>query len=143
MAQPLTAEALRKKTAPLLFCERARETPQAGAFRSKHLGIYREQTWRHYAMLFAPTAQALQTLGVRSGERVAIMGDPCEEWLIVDLAAQSLGAIVYGIYPTASVSEVEYLMRDGGATVFIAENQEYIDKILPITDRLPALKWLV
>src|SRR5262249_26342531 len=73
----------------------------------------------------------------------AIMGDPCEEWLIADLAAQSLGAIVYGIYPTASVSEVEYLMQDGGAMLFIAEDQEYIDKILPIADRLPALKWMV
>jgi len=30
------------------------------------------------------------------------MGDACEQWLICDLAAQSLGAIVYGIYPTAS-----------------------------------------
>ena len=37
-----------------------------------------------------------------AGERVAIMGDVCEEWMICDLAAQSLGAIVYGIYPTAS-----------------------------------------
>ena len=73
----------------------------------------------------------------RRGERVAIMGDACEEWMICDLAAQSLGAIVYGIYPTASASEVEYQMRDGGAVVFIAENQEYVDKILPFAERLP------
>ena len=57
----------------------------------------------------------LQRLGSQRGERVAIMGDVCEEWMICDLAAQSLGAIVYGIYPTASAAEVEYQMRDGGA----------------------------
>jgi long-chain acyl-CoA synthetase len=63
--------------------------------------------------------------------------------MICDLAAQSLGAIVYGIYPTASASEVEYQMRDGGAVLFIAENQEYVDKILSFADRLPGLKWIV
>jgi long-chain acyl-CoA synthetase len=40
------------------------------------------------------------------------------------------------------MSEVEYLMNDGGATLFIAEDQEYVDKLLPIVDHLPALKWI-
>jgi hypothetical protein len=38
-----------------------------------------------------------------------------------------VGAIVYGIYPTASAAEVDYQMRDGGTCVFIAEDQEYVD----------------
>ena len=71
------------------------------------------------------------------------MADACEEWLICDLAAQSIGAIVYGIYPTASAEEVEYQMRDGGAVVFVAEDQEYVDKILPLANRLPALQHIV
>src|SRR5262249_56348280 len=96
-----------------------------------------------YAALVARAARAFAALGLRRGDRVAIMGDACEEWVISDLAAQSLGAIVYGIYPTASASEVEYQMRDGGAVLFIAENQEYLDKLLPLADRLPALNWIV
>ena len=71
------------------------------------------------------------------------MGDACEEWMLCDLAAQSLGAIVYGIYPTASAAEVDYQMRDGGASVFIAEDQEYVDRILPIADQLPDLRTIV
>ena len=87
--------------------------------------------------------QGLESLGLRTGERVAIMGDACEEWLVCDLAAQALGAIVYGIYPTASAAEVEYQMRDGGATIFIAEDQEYVDRILPLIDPLPDLRDIV
>ena len=150
-------EALRRKSAPLLLCERARTMPDSVAFRSKHLGLYRERSWHNYATLVARTARAFAALGSEAsgqrgysevrglarGERVAIMGDACEEWMVCDLAAQSLGAIVYGIYPTASASEVEYQMRDGGAVLFIAENQEYVDKILPMADRLPELKWIV
>jgi long-chain acyl-CoA synthetase len=133
-------ETLRRTTAPHLLCERARCNPDSIAFRAKHLGIYRERRWRDYGLLVARAARALQSLGLKRGERVAIMGDVCEEWMIFDLAAQSLGAITYGIYPTASPAEVEYQMLDGGASIFIAEDQEYVDKILPLADRLPELR---
>ena len=134
---------LAAKTAPLLLAERARATPAAVAYRAKKLGLYRERTFRDYAALVGRLAAGLAKLGLARGERVAIMGDPCEEWLIGDLAAQALGAITYGVYPTASVAEVEYQMADGGASIFVAENQEYVDKILPIADRLPRLRWVV
>ena len=145
MTAPATVDRkrLRRTTAPHLLCERARTMPDSVAFRSKHFGIYRERRWRDYAALVAHAAYALQSLGVVRGERVAIMGDVCEEWMICDLAAQSLGAIVYGIYPTASAAEVDYQMRDGGACVFIAEDQEYVDRILPIADQLPDLRAIV
>ena len=136
-------ERLRRTTAPHLLCERARTMPDSIAFRSKHFGIYRERSWRGYAGLVAHAARALQSLGVKRGERVVIMGDVCEQWMICDLAAQSLGAVTYGIYPTASHAEVDYQMRDGGGCLFIAEDQEYVDKILPIADQLPDLRAIV
>jgi long-chain acyl-CoA synthetase len=136
-------EKLRRTTAPHLLCERARTSPDSVAFRSKKFGVYRERTWRDYAALVARTARLLQTLGLARGERVAIMGDVCEEWMICDLAVQSLGAIVYGIYPTAAPDEVAYQMRDGGASIFIAEDQEYVDKILPLIDQLPGLRTIL
>ena len=147
MRQPASTlsslEDLRRSTAPGLLIARARSRPQGVAFRAKKLGLYRERTWVEYAELVARAAKGLAELGVTAGDRVAIMADACEEWLIADQAAQSLGAVVYGIYPTASAEEIEYQMRDGGAAVFIAEDQEYVDKILPLADRLPALKHIV
>ncbi|MBO0743210.1 MAG: AMP-binding protein, partial [Hyphomicrobiaceae bacterium] len=130
-------------TAPALLLQRARQRPDEVVFRAKQLGIYRERTWRDYAQMVARTAKALTVEGLRAGDRVAIMADACEEWLICDQAAQALGAIVYGIYPTASPQEIEYQMRDGGAVLFIAEDQEYVDRILPLVDRLPALRRII
>lgn len=139
----INARTLREWTTPRLLVERARATPDAVALRSKDLGLYRERSFTQLATMVAQCAAALRSLGVRKGDRVAIMGDPCEEWIVVDLAAQAAGAIVYGIYPTASQAELEYQMRDGGACLFVAENQEYVDKILPIAQRLPALRRIV
>src|SRR5450631_3487668 len=141
--EAITRDALRNRTAPSLLCERARSIPDRVAFRSKHLGIYRERSFRDYALLVARAAKALAGIGLTKGERVAIMGDVCEEWMICDLAAQSLGAIVFGIYPTASAAEVEYQMRDGGASIFIAEDQEYVDRVLPIAADLADLRAVV
>lgn len=130
-------------TAPALLAERARREPEGVAFRAKKLGLYQERTWAGYATQVARCAHGLKTLGLASGERIAIMGDACEEWLLADLGAQSLGAIVYGIYPTASTTELEYQMNDGGASIFVAEDQEYVDRILQVADRLPKLRWIV
>ena len=127
----------------MLLCALAHDCPGRVAFRSKHRGIYRERTWRDYALLVARTAKAFAELGLQTGERIAIMGESCEEWVVCDLAAQSLGAIVYGIYPTASAAEVEYQMRDGSAVLFVAEDQEYADRILPLVEQLPDLRHIV
>src|SRR4051812_48042538 len=82
--QSATATLLRGKTAPQLLAERARAEPDEVAFRSKHLGLYRERTWQDYAGLVARCARGLSGLGLLPGERVAIMGDACEEWMICD-----------------------------------------------------------
>src|SRR5262245_58044050 len=134
---------LRRSTAPALLVARARQRPEAIAFRAKTRGIYREVSWAQYAAAVARTAKGLLSLGLKRGDRIAIMADPCEAWLLCDLAAQALGAIVYGIYPTASVAEAEYQMRDGGAVLVVAEDQEYVDKIVPCLARLPQLKHLL
>jgi long-chain acyl-CoA synthetase len=129
--------------APGLLARRARQDPRAVAFRTKHLGLYEERTWGEYADLVARCARGLEELGARNGDRVAILGDPCKEWGVCDLATQALGAISYGIYPTAPSSEVESLLLDGGASVCVAQSREFVDKILPLLDRLPALKAVV
>jgi len=136
-------EELRSRSAPQLLAERAQREPEGVAYRAKKLGLYEERSWREYASLVGRLAAGLQRLGLASGERVAIMGDACEEWMLCDLAVQAAGGISFGVYPTASVSELEFQMRDAGASLFIAEDQEYVDKLLQIAERLPALKAIV
>src|SRR4026209_2853934 len=102
MTVTVDRDRLRRTTAPHLLCERARTMPESGAVRSKHFGIYRDRRSRDHAPLGAHATRALQDLGIFRGERVAIMGDVCEEWMICDLAAQSIGAITYGTHPTVA-----------------------------------------
>lgn len=136
-------EELRNKTVPGLLFERARTTPNEVAYRAKKLGIYKERTWSQFAEFVASCAIGLKELGLAHGQRMALMGDPCEEYAICELAAQTLGAVTYGIYPTSSQKELHYLMMDGEASIFVAENQEYVDRILPLLPALPLLRNII
>src|SRR5262249_5163708 len=91
--------------APLLLCERARTAADLIAFRSKHLGLYRERSWRDYAELVARAARAFATLGVEQGDRVAFFVDTCVESVVWILASLSLVSIV-SLRPLTNTSHV-------------------------------------
>jgi long-chain acyl-CoA synthetase len=113
------------------------------ALRAKHFGIYQDLNWVALLERVSHIGLGLHALGVKSGDRVAIVGDPLAEWLLSDFAAQCIGAVSYGLYPTSSRDEAEYVLRHGGASVLIAEDQEHVDKVLPLLERLPNLKKIV
>ena len=135
---------LRASTLPGLLVERARSRPERVAFRAKELGVYRETSWAELAARVAALAEGFASaFGVRRGDAVAIIGNPCPEWTIADLAAQALGAVTYGIYPTSAPGEVRYLLEHGGAAVVVVEDQEHLDKVLAVLDDCSGVRAVV
>jgi long-chain acyl-CoA synthetase len=135
---------LRASTIPGLLVERARAGGDRIAFRAKTLGVYRETTWAELAARVAAVAHGLATrFGVEGGSTLAIIGDPCPEWTIADLAGQALGAVTYGIYPTSAPGEVRYLLQHGGARVVVVEDQEHLDKTLAVLDECRDVRGVV
>jgi long-chain acyl-CoA synthetase len=86
---------------------------------------------------------ALANLGVRSGDRVAILAENRPEWAIVDYAALALGAADVPIYPTLPAAQVEYILRNSGAVVAFASSQAMLDKLLEVRPALPALRHVI
>src|SRR5499426_877854 len=133
--------ALRASTIPGLLVERARTRPTRVVVRAKELGIWRETTWRGLADRVAALALGFaREYRLARGETVAIIGNPCPEWTVADLAAQALGAITYGIYPTRAPGEVRHLLQHGGAVLIVVEDQEHLDKTLEVLDACPAAR---
>jgi len=133
--------ALRASTLPGLLVDQTQTRPDRVAYRSKELGVWRETTWRQYAERVAAVAVGFaREYRVARGETVAIIGNPCPEWAIADLAAQALGAITYGIYPTSAPGEVRHLLQHGGASLVVAEDQEHLDKTLAVLDECPGVR---
>jgi long-chain acyl-CoA synthetase len=117
--------------------------PDEVALRHKDLGVWREYTWREYADHAARAGLGLLALGVKPGDHVAVVGDNRPEWLFADLGAQGTGAVVVGVYATSPASEIEYILEHAGCVVVVVEDEEQLDKVLAVEDRLPTLRRIV
>ena len=131
------------KSVPQLFIERAAARSDAVALRYKDFGLYQEVTWRKYRDDVEAVALGLISLGIEAGDRIAIMGDPCYEYFVADMAGLCVGAITYGIYTTCSPTEVRHQLENAGAKLFIAENQEYVDKVLDLENLTTDLRKII
>jgi long-chain acyl-CoA synthetase len=98
--------------------------------RVKRRGIYREVRWEEYRREVEGVCFGLRALGLNPGDRVAILGDPCPEWLYAEMGTMAAGGICYGIYPTSAPDQVALLLRHGGASFVVARDQEHVDKVL-------------
>ena len=132
-----------RDTLPKLFFARCREMGTRTAHREKTFGIWRSHSWTDFHDAARAIGMGLVRLGLNRGEVVAILSEDRKEWIYADLGVQCVGGIVAGIYPTDSAEQVEYLLRHSGSRFVIVENDEQLDKVLEIRDRVPTLKMCV
>jgi len=117
-------------TFPRLLGQLAATRPDATALQEKRYGIWAPLTWSGYAGRVRDFSHGLAALGVRRGDIVAVLGDNRPEWLIAELAAQSIGAAVVGIYPTSIGEELLHILTLARVQVVVAEDQEQVDKLI-------------
>src|SRR5260370_2592964 len=79
----------------------------------------------------------LASLGVKPGDRVAILSENCPEWIVVDQAVLGLGAVVVPLYTTSGLEETAHVINDSGAKIIAANGPELIRKILGLKSSLP------
>ena len=128
---------------PAKLLEHSQTRPNDVAMRHKRLGIWKEFTWEEYLNKVVSVSLGFYELGVREGDKVAMLSENRPEWVFADLAAQTLGSVSVGIYPTSPASEVEYLLSHSEASVLVVEDEEQLDKALDAWDRLEKLQKIV
>jgi long-chain acyl-CoA synthetase len=130
-------------TLPKLLVRNAREHDAEVALREKEFGTWRSITWAQYEARTRAFALGLRALGIGRGDVVALIGDNRPDWVMGEIAAHALGAKSLGIYRDALDDEVAYLLEFSGATAVIAEDEEQVDKLLNVSERVPALRHIV
>jgi long-chain acyl-CoA synthetase len=85
-------------------------------------------------------AKGLIALGVKSGDRVAILSNTRAEWTLADFAGICAGAVVVPVYQTNSPEECEYVLDHCGASVLFCEDGGQLTKLAQIRDALPGLR---
>jgi long-chain acyl-CoA synthetase len=132
-----------RTTFPRLLAELAATRPDDIAVQEKRYGIWQATSWREYAGRVRDFAHGLAAVGVDRGDVVAVLGDNRPEWLIAELAAQSLGAAVVGIYPTSIHEEIRHVLTVADVRVVVAEDQEQVDKLIRLAGELPRIDTVI
>ena len=127
----------------LLYALADRHGADRIALQEKRYGIWQPVSWAAYRARVRDFAHGLAQLGVRPGDVVAVLGDNRPEWLISELGAQSLGACVVGIYPTSVGEEIVHILSHARVRVVVAEDQEQVDKLIRLWDRLDSVKEVI
>jgi len=131
-------------TFPQLLRELAqRHGDTRNALQEKRYGIWQPITWAGYHQRVRDFAHGLADLGVGAGDVVAVLGDNRPEWLISELAVQSLGAAIVGIYPTSVGEEIVHILDYAQVRIVVAEDQEQVDKLLRLYDQLETLETII
>ena len=127
-------------TIPETFAEIVQRYPQRIAARHKVHGRYRDVTYRELADRVHAVATNLHNLGISHGDVIGIFSSNRLEWLLVDLAALKLGAIVVPIYPATPPAALQYMITDSQMRLVVLENAAMLSTLLAIADKIPSLR---
>ena len=131
------------ETLPQMFCNAVRARGDAVWMREKHLGLWRAWRWSDADRAVREVALGLAALGLQPGETASILANTVVEWIVADLGILCAGGVSNGIYPTDSAAQVHYLCEDSATRVLFVENEEQLDKVLEVRERLPRLEKIV
>jgi long-chain acyl-CoA synthetase len=142
-SDPVPSTDLGFDTVPKLLIRNAGAIGGRPAIRHKDFGIWQTWTWREILDEVRAFSVGLAELGVKRDDKFAIIGSnrPRLYWAIC--AGQALGAVPVPVYADAVAEEMAYVLTHAEVTLAVVEDQEQVDKIVAISDRLPQLARVV
>jgi long-chain acyl-CoA synthetase len=130
-------------TLPKLLARNAAQHGQDIAMREKQFGVWRSYTWRDYHERVRLRALGLHHLGVKRGDVVGLIGDNRPDWVFGEIAAHAVGAMSLGMYRDALDEEIAYLVNYAAVRVILVEDEEQVDKLLGLGDRIPTVHRII
>lgn len=130
-------------TLPKLLTLHARDHGGEVAMREKDFGIWHPITWAQMHERVRAFALGLRQLGVGQGDVVGLIGDNRPDWVMGEIAAHAAQAMSLGIYRDALDEEVAYLITYADVKVVFAEDEEQVDKLLNLGERIHTVRHIV
>jgi len=134
---------LMEKTINEVFKNRAQKYKNRLAVEKKINGKWETMTWSDYYDRARLVGIGLYALGIKKGDMVAILSENRLEWVVTDMGALGIGAVVVPVYTTLVAEEVKYIVENSGAKIIFVENNMQLDKILSFVDEVKFLEKII
>jgi len=113
-----------RRTAAELWRHSLTHAPATPAYLAETDTGWRPVTWQEAGERVDRLAHGLLARGVSPGDAVAVLARTRLEWILLDWAIMSVGAVVVGLYPTSSARECEYILGHSECVLAFAEDGE-------------------
>jgi long-chain acyl-CoA synthetase len=133
----------KSKTLADLLPRSAQMYGPATALRFKDGEEWADRSFAEVGEVVRSLSLGLIDLGIAKGDKVSILANTRPEWTYADFAALSAGATVVPIYQTNSPEECHYVLENSDAKVVVVEDDEQMEKIREVRDRLPLLEHVI
>jgi len=127
---------MKHKSLGNMFFSNCNSCPDKIAYKYKKDGQWFPITFREAADKVEQIAAAFHSMGIKNGDKVAIMSSNRFEWAFTDYAAVSLGAILVPIYPTLLGEQALYILNDSESKLVIVSDELQTEKIDSIKSEL-------
>jgi long-chain acyl-CoA synthetase len=114
-----------------LFLTRAKEKGDAPFLWAKREGAWRPISWNEAARQVAALSASLQRIGLKPGDRVALVSENRPEWLIADLGIMAAGCVTVPTYTTNTTRDHAHILGNSGARAVIVSNQKLARSLVP------------
>jgi long-chain acyl-CoA synthetase len=114
--------------------------PKPDAFTQKENGKWISLSSKELVEKAIQLSQGLLELGVKKGDRIAMISNNRTEWHLTDLAIQQIGAVNVPIYSNINPEDYDYILNDCGAKLVFLSDEEILGKILSIKANVPSLE---
>ena len=88
-------------------------------------------------------AAGLHAIGIRHGDRVALLSDSRVEWTLTDAGCLFASAIDVPIYPTLTPPQVRYILNDSGSSALFLANRDKFLELKDILGECPQVKHII
>src|SRR5882724_1701591 len=130
-------------TFPKLLIDNAATRGGRVSMRHKDLGIWQSWTWRQVLDGVEAFSVGLEEIGLKRGDKFAVVGSNRPRLYWAMCAGQALGAIPVPIHADSVADEMAYVLEHAEVAVVVAEDQEQVDKVMSIAERVPTLTHMV
>lgn len=131
------------ETLPRIILQKCQERQGKTALRYKSNGQYRDLSWNQLAEQVLGFGRALVNLGLKTGDRAAILSANSPEWVFADLGIMAAGGLTVPVYHTEGPEAALHILRDSGSRFLFIRSQQAARDLLPLLDELPQLEKLI
>ncbi|MFI2353329.1 AMP-dependent synthetase/ligase [Streptomyces anulatus] len=122
-----------------LIRRNAAQHPDVAVMSRKVAGVWTDVSATQFLAEVRAAAKGLIASGVQPGDRVALMSRTRFEWVLLDFAIWSAGAVTVPVYETSSAEQVQWILGDSGAVAVLVESDAHAASVASVRDALPDL----